>query len=448
MNFNYLKYLFKNEKQTNIVLVIILMIIFPLANMTLKTSYNQTDYFNPNSFYEYNLLSSSYFIVFIYFLAFVMVIVNFRYLHSKRSVDTYMQLPLKKLGLYKTKLVYTIIQVVGFGVLCYLLGVIVLIIRGFSIDFRYIVYVSLFISISLSLIIFFNAYLYQKCNSMIDGIIVMVMYHLLLLFIDFMLMYIVLSYNNSIANNYSLFSIDMTLFRLLFAPFSKDGTYYFNGYTGNQINAVIVFLIVGIGSLLLSFKEIKNRSSERAEQITKDHFCYPVIIIGFVWVLFLMLVSLDEGMETIYIGIFVIFIPYIIGMFIYNRKVILKAKYIITYVVTILLSIAFVFTINITDSFGLANMFPNNYKYANAKTTFYTNETNFLNEEKISSYEDIDKFEKLLVISDNSNINYEDSYLTIKIKYYDDNENVFDYRRETIQMSNKQYIEFVNSLSN
>jgi hypothetical protein len=482
MSLNYLKYLFKKERNTNTVLLIIFLIIYPFINMNVKLSNTNLMYNNIESMVLDNFGKTN-FITFMYLMTFVMVIFNFRYLHSKRAVDTYMQLPLTKLEIFKTKLIYTMIQVVGLAVVTYILGTMVLVIRGFDIDYRYIIYMSILLTVGLSLLLFINAYIYQKCNSMMDGIIIMLMYHLLFLFIDLMLMIIVLNFNTSIGNTFSLFSVDMTYFNLMGVPITSENIYNFIGFTATQIRSIVMFLIIGLGSLFLSFREIKNRSSERAEQITKDHFCYPVIIIGFVWILFMMMVNVDEDIDTLLIGVFVIFIPYIIGMFIYNRKVELKFKYIITYVVTLVLSFVFLFTVNSTDSFGMAKTFPNNSAYANSYLNYYFNDqkdfdlfmeniededallisadqffynnyyktttivyNNVNNNIAVYSSKDIEKFENLMLTSFSKD-EYNENNIYVNLNYYDGQDNRYDSRNKSVSMNIEGFITFVKSLN-
>lgn len=481
MNLNYLKYLFKKEKNTNTVLLIIFIMIYPFVNMNVKLSDSNFMY-SDVKYMLLNNIGKTNFISFIYIMTFIMVIFNFRYLHSKRAVDTYMQLPLTKLEIFKTKLVYTLIQVVGLAVITFVFGSIILIIRGFSIDYRYIIYMSILLTVGLSLLLFINAYIYQKCNSIIDGIIIMLMYHLLFLFIDLMLMIIVLNYNTAIGNTFSLFSVDMTYFKLMEVPITSGNIYNFVGFTATQARSIVLFLITGLGSLFLSFSEIKKRSSERAEQITKDHFCYPVIIIGFVWILFMMMINIDDDIDTLLIGVFIIFIPYIIGMFIYNRKVKFKFKYVITYVVTLALSFIFIIAVNSTDSFGMSKIFPSNSSYTNCYLNYYFNDqkefalfmenikdedillisaeqfsyNNYYktttlvyneNNNNISVYSsnDIKKFEALILKSF-SEEEYNENYGYVNLNYYDSQDNKYDSRNRSVSMDNEKIVVFIESL--
>ena len=492
MNFNYLKYLFRKEGNTNTVLLIIMLISYPFINLSLRPerfSYglNMTDRLM-SSFSAADYVSIITFMIVLFILSFVMVAVNFRYLHFRRSVDTYMQLPMTKTEIFATRLVYTILQVVVMGLLVFWLGTALMVFRGAVIRPELLVWISLTMLAGLILLIFFNVFVYQKCNSMVDGIIIMLMYHGLLLLIDVMLIFVVFDYNQAFPIDFNLFSVDYTYFAMIFHRFPADVS-IMSFLTVKHLRPLLIFIIIGLGSLFLSFREVKKRDAERAEQVTDDKACYPLVITGFAAVLFMLTIIIDDGIQSLLIGALVIFIPYLVGIFIYKRKVVIKARYIITYLIVLTLSSAFVFSAQATDSFGLERQFPQNYAYATATITYYPYNSNQLSEDReyllsainsdirtdyspeeydsnhfeeltvfadpdysnirVFSSDDIGEFEKLMLNlselnENNTGVNASNVYLSLE--YYNRYGELTDHRYGNISMDLEELVDFVNSI--
>jgi len=354
MNKTYFKYLFNKDKHVNIVISVILFILMPLMMIIID---NNPKNLNISAYY-------TFFVIVLLILTYILPVFSFSYLHSKRAVDTYMQLPLKKQEVFRTKFLYTVFQAFIPWFLNFLLANLVFIAKyqNSNVSLKYIVFIFIIAGILTFSLISFNTYIYQKCNNLIDGIILIIMYHILLAsFVGG-----IYSFLSSNAFVY-LVSGDLLTFLILDYDFVKSLiiTDTFNcDFVISVISSkeFIFCLFIGVMTFALSLHDIQNRKSERAESNTNTYLGYPLIITSFV--LIILLQFNITGFEEYSILVILTFVLYMIGIFIYKRRIKIKIKYIVVYVLLIIIANLFNLAFFKTNGFNLDKELPTNYKYS------------------------------------------------------------------------------------
>jgi hypothetical protein len=263
----------------------------------------------------------------------------------------------------------------------------------------------------------FNIYIYQKCNNLIDAIIVILMYHILLAsFVGGIYAFI------STHSFFGLLYTDMFTFLILDYDFVASlvikGAFDCTALISVISSKEFIFtMFVGLTTFMLSIHNIKHRDSERAESNTNSYLCYPTIITSFVLII---LLQFDRSYDEYSIMLIITFVLYMIGIFIYKRMVKIKVKYVLVYVALILIANLFTFIFFKTDGFNLDKNLPTNYQYYNV--SIYDDET-----EKEYSFSSLDGNEQLYLfineIYSENRLEYYDSSATLGFKdntYLDD----------------------------
>jgi hypothetical protein len=403
MSKKYFSYLFNKDKNINIVISVILFILMPL--MMFITVDNSYDNFAKASGYYL------FFVIILLILTYVLPVFNFKYLHSKRAVDTYMQLPLTKQEVFRTKFQYTNAQVFIPWFINFLLANLVFVIKGqsASISLAYMIFMFIVGGILTFSLISFNTYIYQKCNNLVDGIIVIIMYHILLAsFVGGIYAFIGTHSFSNVLNT------DMLTFLILDYDFVSSlvikGVFDCTAVTSIISSKEFLFtLFVGITTFILSIHDVKHRDSERAESNTDSYLCYPTIITSFVLII---LLQFDRSYDEYSIMVIITFVLYMIGIFIYKRMVKIKIKYVLVYVALILLANLFTFAFYKTDGFNLDKNLPTSYQSYNV--SIYNNtDTEY-------SFSSLDGKEQLYLLVNEiyaeNRLEYYDSHATIDFK--------------------------------
>ena len=344
MKSKYLKYLYNKDKNVNIILLIISLIVMPF--ILLMTPAKQL--VKSDSPYYFMVMYMIYVLVLVFALPFK----NFYYLHSKRAVDTYGQLPLTKMEVFRVNLIYTILQIIIPSVIGYLLSILILYIKIQMITlFSFqIMLITLFLGI---IILIITIFIYQKCNSVIDALIINIMYHVLsLIAVVSLTMYID---SNIYGINFNMALGFLAPIYIYFASLSN--------FLGNSLQMLdyrlgfIILVIEGVVAAILLHKDISNRQYERAEQLTDSYFCYPFIIVACTA---LIVISFTYNISTIdlLMVIGLVFVPYIIGIFIYKRVLKIKLKYVVVYAVIISATLVFNSVFVNTNAFGIVDNLP------------------------------------------------------------------------------------------
>ena len=161
MNKAYIKQLFKTNK--NILLTIFLFgfAICPLIlGITDSFKHDQNFYSNYTAYYLY--------LIFIFILTYLLPAYNYRFLWSKKSVDTFLALPIKRKEMFNTLNLFNLIELLIPYIINLVICILILIFKGISFNFGHCL---IFVLISIMLLacnMMFNSLICLKCNNFID----------------------------------------------------------------------------------------------------------------------------------------------------------------------------------------------------------------------------------------------------------------------------------------
>ena len=396
MNRQYFNYLLRKDKNVNIVITLLLFILMPVMAVILV---------NPNEAYFSLDPYHTAFAIFLLVLTYIMPVVNFSYLHSKRAVDTYMQLPLTKGEVFITRFLYTGAQIFVPWAVNFLLAHLVFVFHGYAdlISIAHLIFVLGMGFLFTFALVSFNTFISQKCNNLIDSMIVVLMYHLLCgavisgvyLFISTNLFSVNVEYDflNFLSPDYDIVSV-MTI----------TGALNCDKVVAAISSREFLFaMAMGVVSFMLALHDIKNRVSERAEMNTDSYFCYPLIIVSFS---FIILLQYNIFYSAYSIMLIVTFVFYMIGIFIYKRDVRFRVKYVLLFLVMVLLSNLFTMVFFRTHGFNIDQDLPDNFGYYHVDLI----EDNMFIDGYEGDYRNDDFMEFMEVIYDENRMEYYDSY--------------------------------------
>lgn len=330
----YLKYLFKSHK--NLALAVI---IFNIA-FVIPAILQHNDETVLNTLFTNLIVYGSW-------LCLVLPILLLKFIYSRSGNDTYLSLPISRKEIITSTLTYSYLLVVIPYIVLMIIGFILNKINFFSgsvssINFILILLVTI---IAFLAILIFTTGTYLIANNMFDGVVVTLAYY----FLPVVIFAVIGSYEVNMipglqSSTFALKAFNTSIIYCL----GRD--LYFLLEQGTINNTEIFKLIIcalvymGIGMVSIKYNFIE-RKSERAENISKNIFAYPVIITVYV-VLVLLMVSAyfntmqkDELLILILLYV-VIFVIYSIATFIYQRKVKFKLSRIIVFLIAVVCSIA------------------------------------------------------------------------------------------------------------
>lgn len=334
--------------------------------------------------YERARIDYLLFPIFILFLSsFILPWYIFRFTTDKRALDTFYSLGIKRKKYFDTKIFLTILIMIIPYIINLILGLIILYLNNlYTNTFAEIIKFSILALILAILLLGFNLWAFNKANSLLDGILINIAYHVLpaIMILCFVYIadgmyagnrayllsnkinYISLIYNIGIVLSYFFEKINI----------AQAGTSYINSKL--DLTALIVILIITIFSWVLFYIEINKRRAEASGQLSNNIFAYPGL--NLLALISLMLTANYYNSENI-VNMFaiytIIFIIYLIANFIYKREIKISFKIVGIFIFIAILSNIFAYTIVKTEFFKLPYRYTSNYKFINVSFRYSLN---------------------------------------------------------------------------
>lgn len=254
-----------------------------------------------------------------------------RVLKNKRGGDMFYSLPLNKTQLNFKIYLKGLIQIATAFIVVYLLGFIIIITRGYG--FNYIHYLPLFFFslIGVTGYYSFNYFAFSKGNTLIDGIIMIVLYNILPLVAvsAFLLIF-----------NFRYSFVNTTLY-MPASIITNFSNYYYNILTNSQSSMAInlhfisevlipsiIWFLISISLLIFDLLYTKNIRPEDIEQKSDSYFAYRTLIPVGVFTLSIFF-TIGYTVNSQIIGGILIFVLAYIGYVIYQRTFKIKSKYLL-----------------------------------------------------------------------------------------------------------------------
>ena len=354
MNKKYIDYLFKNRR----IAVVFFLILY--LGISLSGFMNMYRDLTPLAMYDRvrDALGIGFSMSMI--LAYALPVLQFSYVHSKKSVDLFFAMPVSRRDQLLGNILFCFAVSFGYfvinAVLAYLLG------RGGTIPFdNYLIYV-LAAGIYLLVMIVITSMFYLLANNVFDGIVMIGAYSALPLLIwavkDSFISYTVAGMSttgfDTLSGYFSpLYMISITMDRLydhLNKSFMNAGI--------NPVFAVLPVIMAVIAAWLLK-RHFVDREAERADQVSDQFFAYPFVIHIYA---FLILVIFgfsfrENSIATSFLWYVLLLFVYIVATFVYKRKIEITPKYLIRYGVGVAVTLLLGYAAFATEGFGMARKY-------------------------------------------------------------------------------------------
>lgn len=312
------------------------------ASFPLTILINRNNLQNINEYSYYNVLNQIPLVVITILFAITTPFLVFNYLNSKKSIDVYHALPIKKDSLFITQTLSTLILIILPFVFNYTLGNVLL--KSFGIDLASSVYIDMaYYALLLVVIHLVAIFVIMNTGTVLDSLI-----YIAVVFFLPMIAFLVLNFflNTYI---YGFVEFDYKLLNYLaplyaiFYPFGEDVVYTKYAYYWITILVVLVLTTIKIYQL---------RPSEKAEEPFTNNYFYPIIISVLTPTFFILmkLTQYESGRglkaffnaKTFLIPVFFTFVFFTIADFLRNRssKNFMKSttRFIVIMLVTVLIA--------------------------------------------------------------------------------------------------------------
>lgn len=280
-------------------------------------------------------------------LTFIIPALELNFVHMKRSVDSYLALPVSRLAMLNSILVYTF-SVAGGGflvsgtALCLLYGgqqYLAAVIGGVA---------------TIAALTAINSLVFLLANNTFDGIVMLGAYALL----PAALYFAILVFEQRTVAGFNPISEKYYAFYL--SP-AYLGTTIFLSLTGEveiEHFALRWLLLTAFGALSYwgLIREFVHRRSERAEQISDAPAAYPFIIPAYVF-LALFMAATDarrSGLRESFVYLVIILFIYAVASFIYKRKIRVTWQMAAFFAVTVAIAAGLSYAAYETKGFGMA----------------------------------------------------------------------------------------------
>lgn len=351
----YLVYLIKKYKTALIFLAIVYL--FVMAWPQMDSLFEETTFEEGCSLMDATMNFSA---IVSAILAFVLPVIVFRFVHSRKDEDQYFALPISR----KTMLYGNLIFSYGVPAVYYFIGNLIFWIVTtaggtcrMSVG-KFVYYQAVGLVFGLALVLF-NSMLYLLANNMVDGIILMLGYTMLPsiweLGVDCMLHFIWAGGYTGIESGrlFQIFSpAGMAFERLMTIHTADKGELW-------EILLHFALAIVYIVLCRLALQRLfVRRKAERAEQVSDGFFAYRLLLPMCLIPSVLVVTNAIVGPFFIgtYIGLVFLFVAYIVGSFIYKRQIRVTWKMILSFAVIILACVLLRRVGLATKAFGLAKI--------------------------------------------------------------------------------------------
>ena len=364
MNKTYFNYLLKSKRS----LCVVVIVLYALGFAVSMISFNSGD-----GRYLLNITIAS---VLLALFTFILVPLEFKFVHNKKAVDTYFALPITRKEILVTTLVFIcLLDLVPFMVsslVSVIIGVVVSGIQSYPALFVYLVVAI----VSAIVFICFITSLFLEANSTFDGIVMIFAYLIMPAFVALLLdtfQYDLIAGVDplNVEQIISFISLPTAVvnyeFNLgdCFASVSCD----YQIASTELVAFLICILLHTIFSLVALKRNFTERKVERAESISNRFLSYPFVIYFYATILiFTISASFNtyNSYSSMAIYYALIFVCFLVATFVYRRKVKIVMKDVIFFVVTILITIGISVLAYATKGFNLAykyNHNPESYAY-------------------------------------------------------------------------------------
>lgn len=301
-------------------------------------------------------------------MTFILPVMMFAFVHRRRSADVYFALPVSRTEHLVTNMVFMFAMAFGYFLVSTL---ILFIISAGSVSFaKYLVCAGWTAVVILELLVIHTS-IYLFANNIFDGIIMIAAYlfiPLLLyicgnIFVDNMIIGLnSYMFSGRIAASVSPVAAGFMVFEGL-----SDKIYTAGSFPGLRFVLEPLLITVAAGYLLI--RNMVNRKSERAEQLSDEFTAYPLIIHLYAFTILIGLASVvfNNGFPDYVILYLLLTFCYFVATFVYRRKVSVSLKDIGIYAGMIALSLMFAAGCWYTKGFGLAK----NYRLDEGKYLRY-----------------------------------------------------------------------------
>ena len=360
-------------------------------------------------------------------MSYLIPMMVFKFIHNSKAVDTYYSLPVSRKALLFTGLIFSLFAVFT---PFFVSSVVDNIINENLSLLSFVLYIGIGIIVILTMVCF-NTLLYQVANNVFDGIVAILAYSLLPLFIllvaTIFFEVFVCGYNLYNAEIFGYLSPVYTSALLLFRHFDTHD-YFLNIKDLKYLITLLFYLTV---SCILLFKYFPKRKVERANESSSNFFAYPLIIylyaslclfgISCNWQFTDSVSNFIKEFAVFYVLCFALFV---LAHFVYKRKFYFNIKMLVFFVLSIAISISFRFVAFKTKGFGLSqkdNLSDTYVKYSI---------------EIISDNDDISDY-----IHQKTNESFVDKYIWIDIQTQDKplNKELFDLLKSYKQTAVEQF---------
>jgi len=347
LNKNYFNFLNKSNNNFNYIILVFSLMLMPLLSLVAS-----------GEVLKFNIALVFYLVITI-ILSIFTLLYNFRFLYSKRSLDTYYQLPLTKQELIVTTFIFSLYQTLVLPTLMFLMANLIYLIKGVDLETHLIAIILItIVLITFSQII--NLGIILIANTLMDAIIMLAAYLGLLLFIIPGFFYyselsiITGGYLNSVFNGFSPYWYLVKLVILISRHSFREIICF---------KEIIGFLVILICLLLAIYSIIKNgflRNGEKAEQISSAIYGYPFISVIYAFILITIIIDSSSINETI-MAVLLVFIPYVAAYQIYRRRIGMSMRALITFVIIVGLALFYQLVVIVYLRDEVFNQFPEKY---------------------------------------------------------------------------------------
>ncbi len=342
---NYLLYLLKKNFVTITIFSVILTLMYISSLVNIGSGSKEL--------YKIFLIAFMIVNMTLMILSFCFIPLNFGHFKNKIAADTYFALPIKKLSMLNTVLLFTILEVFLIGMISSIIGIFSFgVLLGFDLFFKYL-FIELFIIILISLFIIIFTNLFIITNHIVDGILTMIGYMIVPVFMLFILMGIISQFTLNVSD---LFSKIMSLLNYGLNPFVTLFNFIVNYHRNLAHNNYLVIFCVSIIALinyLIFVYEAKNIKVENIGSLTRHILTYPLLINSLLFAIINSNNIINFDLNNAFVLV-VAFIICLIGNFIYNRQISFKFKYLFQILIVVLITGVFQYSLVLTKGFGLS----------------------------------------------------------------------------------------------
>lgn len=418
----YVTYFMKSNLRVFILEMIILFILIPFVIFNETNSFSD---FAHNRDYFITLSGMSIFSMCV--LSIITPLYIFRYLHNKQSCDLYFSLPIKRSHLFLIDYILGVLLALIPLFINGFIASVIICIGNINLIFSALGFFAM-LTISFLILYSFFSFLVLKCNNLLDSIIISGSYVILPIimvlaigvYLSSELSQVFVSYIN-IGNE---LIIIQKMFIFLLYPFAALAYFIVGQNTIVPLEMMeiimysVLWLLIGIFCFYIARKAYIARKEEDAQQRSKALCTYPFVIMAST--ISLILLTFASGGSKV-VPTIIIFTLYVIMVFFANRKIKLRLKDVLFFVLIYVLVISFSFVFQKTKAFGLVKEVPTaeKIKYAGMDISYFSDEEGETTQEFIvTSQKDIPAFLDIQeMLMEDATGNFEESRLYIHIAY-------------------------------